>query len=391
MSKVKVKIKNFSNASQRRSFLEKLLGVNLSNIGNFSFSEDEVANRNIENLIGATQIPLGVAGPLKINGGYAKGEFYLPLATTEGALVASVSRGCKAISKSGGATVLVENVGATRAPVFTTSGIKKSQEFVKWINKKHLEIKNVCESTSKHLRLLEITSSMMGRNVWLRFSFDTNDAMGMNMVTIAVDKAIRELIVPKTKVECIALSGNLCVDKKPSFLNFILGRGKKVWAEVKLKRKTIIEILKTTPEKLDEAAKSKILSGSLLAGSLGANEQAANIIAGIFGATGQDLGHVGEGSMAVTTTETVEEDFYISVYLPDLMIGTVGGGTGLPSQKEALALLGIPDKKLKTGQQVLKLAEIIGGAVLAGELSLLAALASGDLAVAHEKLGRGKI
>ncbi|MBI3385418.1 hydroxymethylglutaryl-CoA reductase [Candidatus Gottesmanbacteria bacterium] len=384
-------LRNFKNAQARRIFLEKDLKINLSNIGNFSFSEDEVANHNIENPIGAGQIPLGVAGPIRIKGQYASGEFYLPLATTEGALVASVSRGAKAITLSSGATTRIENVGATRAPVFAVSGIKEGQEFIFWIEKNFSSIKKICESTSKHLRLLEIKSWMVGKNVWLRFCFDTKDAMGMNMATMAVDKAVRELIRPKTKVECIALSGNLCVDKKPSFLNFILGRGKKVWAESLIKRKTAVEILKTTPEKLDEAAKSKILYGSILAGSLGANQQAANVVAGIFAATGQDLGHIVEGSMVVTTTEIVSEDFYISVYLPDLMIGTAGGGTGLPSQKESLAILGIPDGKLSEGKQVLKLGEIIGAAVLSGELSLLAALASGDLAKAHERLGRGKI
>lgn len=383
-------LRNFKNWKDRRNALEKDLKINLNHLGNFSFAENEITNRNIENLTGATQIPLGIAGPIQINGQFAKGEFFLPIATTEGALVASVSRGCKAISRSGGVCVFIENVGTTRAPVFATSGISEGREFIFWIEKNFYDIKKICESTSKHLKLLDIKPWMMGKNVWLRFRFDTMDAMGMNMVTIAVDHVIKNLIEPKTKIKCIALSGNLCVDKKQSSLNFILGRGKKVWAESLIQRKIVIEVLKTTPEKLEEAAKSKILYGSLLAGSLGANQQAANVIAGMFAATGQDLGHVGEGSMSVTTTEVIEDDFYISVYLPDLMIGTVGGGTGLPSQKEALAILGIPDRKLTEGKQVLKLGEIIGGAVLAGELSLLGALASGDLARAHERLGRGK-
>lgn len=383
-------IRDFINASKRRSALEKDLKIDLSNIANFSFSEDQVKNHNIENLIGATQIPLGVAGPLKINGVYAHGDFYLPLSTTEGALVASVSRGCKTITKSGGATVLVQNIGVTRAPVFKTPGILESQKFIFWVEKNFSSIKNITDKTSLHLKLLNIKPFMAGTSVWLRFSFDTKDAMGMNMATLAVDKAVKELIEPKAGVKCVVLSGNLCVDKKPSWINFLEGRGKKVWAEAVIKKNIVQDVLKTQAEKIIEAARRKISDGSIMSGSIGQNAHFANVIAAIFCATGQDLAHVTEGSIGITTTELMGEDLYMSIYLPDLMVGTVGGGTDLPIQKEALAILGIPDEKLKTGEQVLKLAEIVGAGVLAGELSLLAALASGELAMAHQKLGRGK-
>ncbi len=383
-------LRDFETASKRRQALEKELNVTLGNVGDFSFTEEETKNKNIENLIGAVQVPLGIAGPLKINGQYAKGDFFLPLATSEGALVASVCRGSKALNLNGGAQVLVENVGASRAPVFKTSGIIESQKFIKFIEENFSLIKKIAESTSSHLKLLKISSWMEGQNVWLRFLYDTNEAMGLNMITIATDKVIKELIEPKTKIKCLALSGNMCVDKKPNWLNFILGRGKRVWAESLIKEKTVKEVLKTSVDEIVETSKSKILYGSAMAGSLGFNQHFSNMIAAIFCATGQDLAHIAESSMGITTVEKNGKDLYISVYLPDLMIGTIGGGTGLPTQKEALSILNIPDSKLAEGEQVLKLTEVIGAVVLAGELSLASCLAQGSLACAHQKLGRGK-
>ncbi|MCL5675526.1 MAG: hydroxymethylglutaryl-CoA reductase [Patescibacteria group bacterium] len=384
------KLKDYPHAQKRRLFLEKTLGINLSGLGEFSFAEDAVRNKNIENLVGATQIPMGVAGPILVNGQFARGEFYLPLATTEGALVASVSRGCKAISRSGGVTVLVENVGTTRAPVFQTKGISESKKLIKWVENNFSALQKVAENSSSHLKLLNFKPYFMGRNVWLRLNFDTADAMGMNMATTAATLIIR-IIEVKTGCKCVSVSGNLDVDKKPSWINFLEGRGKKVWAEAVISREIAQEVLKTTPDKMVETSRAKVLYGSILSGSLGFNSHFANIIAALFAATGQDLAHITEGSLGVTTTEISDKDLYISIYLPDLMIGTVGGGTGLPAQKEALSLLKIPDPSLKSGQQVLKLAEIIGSAVLAGELSLLGALAAGQLASAHEKLGRGRM
>ncbi len=384
------KLRELKTAGERRRALEGSLKITLPNISRFSFAEDEVRNKNIENLIGAVQIPLGIAGPLKVNGHYAQGDFYLPLATTEGALVASVSRGSKALSLAGGVQVIVENMGATRAPVFKTSGIVESKKFIKFIEENFSAIKKIAENTSTHLKLLEISSWMAGQRVWLRFVYDTNEAMGLNMITVATDEVVKEFIEPKTKIHCLALSGNMCVDKKPDWLNFILGRGKRVWAEASIKKEVVEEVLKMSVEKIVETAKSKILYGGAMSGSLGFNQQFANIIAAIFCATGQDLAHVTEGSLGITMAEKNGEDLYISVYLPDLMTGTIGGGTRLPTQKEALSILNIPDKKLKEGEQVLKLAEIVGAATLAGELSLLACLAQGSLARAHENLGRGK-
>lgn len=390
-------LQDFQNAYQRRQALEENTKTSLSNISRFSFTEEQVKNKNIENLIGAIQVPLGVAGPIKVQSSKCKAQsYFIPLATTEGALVASVNRGCKAISEAGGANVLVENIGATRAPVFKTQSIRESQQFIDDISKNFSLIKEICESTSFHLKLLKISPFMLGKNVWLRFIYDSQDAMGLNMVTVATDRAIKDFIEPKLKIKCIALSGNVCVDKKPSWLNFIEGRGKKVWAEANIPAKIVNEVLKTTPENIYQVWLAKCMLGSAMSGSMAYNSHYANIVAAIFCATGQDLAHVVEGSLGITTVEIVkcqmsnvksdeENDLYISIYLPDLMIGAVGGGTGLPTQKEALSII-----FGKNNANVDEFAGMIGGAVLAGELSLLASLAEGSLAKAHERLGKGK-
>ncbi len=377
-------------ADVRRKFVEKKTGVSLENTSNYSFDVDTATKKNIENMVGATHVPLGVAGPLVIDGDFAKGEFYIPLATTEGALVASVSRGCRAITNAGGAKVFAENKGMTRAPVFKVSGIEEGRKLVQWVEKNFSRIKNVAESTTRFGELKKIHPWICGKNVYLRFVFDTKDAMGMNMAVVACDKVVVELIEKETKVKCIALSGNMCVDKKPSFMNYVKGRGKRVHAEAVLKRNIIEKILKTTPEDLVEVNYRKSMVGSAMAGSLGFNAHFANMVAALYIATGQDPAHVVGGSMGMTTVELEGKDLYISVYMPNVNIGTVGGGTGLATQKEALEMLGVYGAGNTPGDNAMKLAEIVGATVLAGELSVLGALATGDLAKAHVMLGRGK-
>ena len=377
-------LRNFKDSTGRRQFLEQALKIRLDNISRFSFSEDQVLDKNIENLIGATQIPLGVTGPISIqNSKFKIQNFFVPLATTEGALIASVSRGCKAILESGGVHVEYHNVCVTRAPVFKTSGIKQNVEVKKWIGENYEQIKRLCESTSSHLKLLKIDSNFAGRSLFIRFSFDSEDAMGMNMATIACEKAV-EFIEKETGINCLSVSGNYDVDKKPSWMNFINGRGKQVWADITLKKDVVESVLKTSSDKICNLILRKILTGSVMAGSMGFNAHYANIIAAIFAATGQDLGQVVEGSLGITSAETLDNgDLYFSVYLPNLMIGTVGGGTNLPTQKEALQIMGIKDSG-----DTKKFATIIASTILAGELSLLASQSAGTLGKSHIKLGR---
>lgn len=373
---------------ERRKIIEKELLIKLPNIGYYSLNPGEVKNRNCENMVGVMQIPLGIAGPIKIkNEKFKVKNYYLPLATTEGALVASVNRGCKAVTLSGGVNVFTENIGITRGPVFKTKSLKESFDFKSWLRSNFLNLKKEAEKNSKHLSLKNLDTQILGTNVYVRFYFDTSEAMGMNMATVATQNVV-DYIEKKTGITCLSLTGNFCVDKKPSWLNFILGRGERVWAEAVIKKEIVKEVLKTTSEEIIEVIKNKCWLGSIISGSLGFNAHFANIIAAIFLATGQDLAHVTEGSIGITTGEVTKNgDLYFSIYLPDLIIGIVGGGTGLATQKEALEILGI---KAKNGEGKDEFAKVIAGAVLAGELSLLAALSSGDLVKAHENLGRGR-
>ncbi len=379
-------------ALARRLFLEDIRGVSLSSIGSTIIDFEGIVGRNIENPIGAVQIPLGVAGPLKIVGEHISGEFYIPLATTEGALVASVSRGCKAITMSGGAYAVVYRDGMTRAPLFRTPSVKKSLELARWVSENLDEIKRVAESTTRHGRLVSIEPYIAGNNVWLRFRFTTGDAMGMNMVTIAVDRAARFIEERFGDAELVALSGNMCVDKKPSYVNAILGRGKSVVAEAIIKKDVVSSVLKTSVEAMVEVNSRKNLLGTSLAGGIGLNAHAANVVAAIFIATGQDVAQVVESSIAYTwLEETPDGDLYASVTLPSLEVGTVGGGTWLPTQREALSLLGVYGPGEPPGANAVKFAEIVASTVLAGEVNLIAAIASGELARAHERLGRSRL
>lgn len=365
------------NAIGRRRVLERHLEIDLSNIGSFTLDEKTASLRNCENMIGAVQIPVGIAGPLRIRSDSAGiGKYFVPLATTEGALVASVSRGCKAITRSGGAAVNVERIGATRGPVFVTDGIKESLKFAGWLARHFKEIDSVSKKTSSHIKLLKIEPKVVGKYVFVRFAFDTDKAMGMNMATFAVE-AIAKYVESKTGVLCLSLSGNYCLDKKPSWLNFTKGRGYEVNAEVTVKESVIKTVLKTSSRKIYKVWLAKCMTGSAISGSMGFNAQFGNVVAAFFLATGQDLAHIAEGSMGITTMETVKGGLYVNVHLPDLMMGTVGGGTSLATQKEALSIMGTKN-----------IPEILAAAVLAGEISLLASLAEGSLARAHMRLAR---
>lgn len=381
-------------ATVRRHAVGQMTGAELETVGQHGLDAARASRRHCENFIGATQIPLGVTGPLKIRGLWVQEDevIYVPMATTEGALVASVNRGCRAIRNAGGAVTRVEDVGITRAPAFRTSGIEETQRFLDWVRDSEDEIRRVCEATSGHLRLVDIKSQTLGSSVYLRFRFTTGDAMGMNMATIACDRAVRDLIEPATGVQCVALSGNYCVDKKPSAVNFLEGRGKKIYAEVNLDAATLAKALKTDAQSLVEVQYRKNLMGSIAAGSMGYNAHFANVLAAVFIATGQDVAQVVEGAMGVTSVELRGTDgVFASVHLPDVPLGVVGGGTALGPQKEALSVMGVAPRPDEPGAGALRFAEILGATVLAGELSLLAAFSSGDLAGAHERLGRGEM
>ncbi|MFC7211924.1 hydroxymethylglutaryl-CoA reductase (NADPH) [Natronoarchaeum sp. GCM10025321] len=370
----------------RRLVVERETGADLSTVGEYAFDAAD-AEPNIENAIGGAQLPMGVVGPVAVDGGAASGEYYLPLATTEGALLASVNRGLSAIRSADGAQARVTKSGMTRAPVFRVQGIVEAKAVIDWVAENTDRLREAAESTTSHGELLDIEPYVVGDSVYLRFAYDTKDAMGMNMATIATGKAC-ELVERETPADLVALSGNLCSDKKPAAINAVQGRGRSVTADVELDRELVEERLGTTPEAIQEANTRKNLVGSAKAGSLGFNAHAANVVAAAFLATGQDAAQVVEGSNAITTIEERGDSLYASVSIASLEVGTVGGGTKLPTQAEALDVLGVRGGGDPAGSNADELAEIIAVGALAGELSLLAALASRHLSSAHEDLGR---
>jgi len=376
----------------RRTYLERKLGVSLSSIASTILDFDQLYGRNIENPIGAVQIPVGVVGPLRVNGEHARGEYYIPMATTEGALVASVNRGVKAVTLSGGAVVRVVKDHMTRAPLLWTPSIVEAVKLAEWIRGNMNELASVVGEVTRHGRLIDIQPFIVGNLVWIRLYYKTGDAMGMNMATIASDRVCRRIKEGYDgEVECIALSGNLCTDKKPAIINRLLGRGKYVVAEALIKGDVARKVLKADPASIDYVNRAKNLLGSGVAGSVSYNAHIANIVAAVFLATGQDVAQVVESSLGFTWTEVRGEDLYISVTLPSLEVGTVGGGTRLPTQREALSLMGVAGGGDPPGVNALKFAEILAATVLAGELNLTAAIAAGHLASGHIRFGRGGV
>ncbi len=370
-----------ADVEERRKAVEEITGADLKPITDFSY-DPEIASKNIENMIGVTQIPLGFAGPVQINGDLAKGSFIVPMATTEGALVASVSRGMSVITAAGGSRVKVFDDAMTRAPVFRVKGIDHSVQVIEWIAHNLDKIDAAVSSTTKHGKLLDIETFPNGRNLHLRLSFYTGDAMGMNMATLA-SEAVCKVIEENTGAVTVSVSGNMCTDKKPAAINIIRGRGKYVIAEATIPKDIVESKLHSTTEAIVELNTRKNLIGSAMAGSLGFNAHAANMIAALYLATGQDPAQVVEGSMCMTTCENIDGDLYISVRMPSVEIGTVGGGTRLPTQSAALNMIGcLGEGKAR------KLGEIVAVTVLAGELSTLGAQAAGQLGKAHKELGR---
>ncbi len=374
-------------AAARRLLVAAESEAELDALGAYGFDAAD-AEPNIENMLGAVQVPMGVAGPVTVDSGAFSGDRYLPMATTEGALVASINRGCSVVNDAGGATARVTKSGMTRAPVFRVADVAEAEALVSWVRDNEATLREAAESTTSHGELLDVTPYVVGNNVYLRFRFDTKDAMGMNMVTIATGEAC-DAIEAATDASLVALSGNLCSDKKPAAINAVEGRGRSVAADVEIPREIVENRLHTTPEAIAEINTRKNLVGSAKAGALGFNAHVANAVAAMFLATGQDEAQVVEGANAITTAETTPDgDLYVSVSLASLEVGTVGGGTKLPTQAAGLDILGVRGGGDPAGSNGDALAEAIAVGALAGELSLLAALGSRHLSSAHADLGR---
>jgi hydroxymethylglutaryl-CoA reductase (NADPH) len=272
--------------------------------------------------------------------------------------------------------------------VFSVENITAGKVLASLVQQQISHLNILAKETSSHINLLDVTVKTLGTFAFVRLVFDTQDAMGMNMVTIAADR-IGAFIAAKTKAGLVSVAGNFDVDKKPAWLNVIRGRGWEVRADARIPQDVVSGVLKTNARAVYEVWLAKCMVGSAISGSMAFNAHFANIVAALFLATGQDMAHVVEGSLGITTVEARGNgDLYISISMPDVLVGTVGGGTGLATQKEALTLLGVAGGD--HGANAQKLASIVGGAVLAGELSLLASLSQGTLAQAHQMLARGK-
>ena len=371
-------------AEDRRTFLTGKTGAQLEHIANFSGNTSDFAG-NIENLIGVAQVPIGIAGPLQIHGEHAKGEFYVPLATTEGALVASYNRGMRVIHEAGGATVTITEDHMQRSPVFLFSSAREARDFGLWIESSIHEIRTIAESTTRVGQLESITHFAVGPLLYLRFDYSTGDAAGQNMVskaTLAACQWIRQTYFLNPE---FILSGNIDTDKKHSQINMMLGRGKRVIAEVTTPRPILENLLGVTPEKLFRARQIS-QTGAFLVGSANNGAHAANGLAALYLATGQDVANVSESHGGVLYTQLLDSgDYYWSITLPSVIVATRGGGTGLPTQRECLSLLDCVGDG-----HALKLAEIVGATVLAGEISLASAVIAGDWVTGHENLGRNR-
>jgi hydroxymethylglutaryl-CoA reductase (NADPH) len=368
--------------ARRRAWMEERCDTSLSHIGACSF-DPELMRGNIENPIGVAQIPLGVAGPVLINGRCARGLFYVPMATTEGALIRSYERGMVALTRSGGVQTAVLADENQTAPAFLFPDVETATAFSEWARCKLVEFQAAADATTSHGRLKSLACYQAGRQVILNLGFSTGDAQGMNMIVKATDAVCRWAESAYPGARYLLFSG-LCSEKRASGFLMTRGKGKRVTAGCLLPHKVLKLYLHVTADDLFRVWQSTVM-GHLEAGAIGYNAHAANGLAAIFIATGQDVASVVHAACTLTCFEPHPEGLYVSATLPALSVATVGGGTALPSQSEALGIMGCRGE----GNAV-KLAEIVAAAVLGGEISMGAAIASGEFVSAHEQYGRNR-
>lgn len=374
----------------RRVALERITGKSLDGLPLEGLDYESILGQCCEMPVGYVQIPVGVAGPMLLDGK----EFSVPMATTEGCLVASTNRGFKAIYVSGGATSILLKDGMTRAPVVRFGTARRAAD-LKFFLEEPLNFEtlaSVFNKSSRFGRLQKIQCAIAGKNLYIRFTCSTGDAMGMNMVSKGVQNVLEYLQADFPDMDVIGISGNYCSDKKPAAVNWIEGRGKSVVCEAIIKEEVVKKVLKTNVASLVELNMLKNLTGSAMAGALGGfNAHASNIVSAVYLATGQDPAQNIESSHCITMMEAVNDgkDLHVSVTMPSIEVGTVGGGTQLASQSACLNLLGVKGANRESaGTNARQLAKVVAGSVLAGELSLLSAIAAGQLVNSHMKYNR---
>lgn len=368
----------------RQAFVEEFTGSPLDHVKRFTF-DPHLLKGNVEHFTGVAQVPIGFAGPLTVNGEYAKGDFLIPMATTEGTLVASYNRGIALLNANGGVKVTVVGDAMQRAPVFVFDDARQGRDFVEWVQANADRIAAEAEATSSVAKLKYVDHYLSNKFVFLRFNFHTGDAAGQNMVGRATFAACSWILDQYPGVRHFYLESNFATDKKASQINIMRTRGKRVTAEAVIKRDTLIQRMRVEPESLVYHHGVANI-GSILSGANNNGAHSANAITAMFIATGQDVANVAESSAGVMYAElTPERDLYISITIPSLIVATHGGGTGLPTQRECLAAMGCVGRG-----SVNKLAEIVAGVVLAGELSLGSAISSSDWVSSHEQYGRNR-
>lgn len=370
---------------QRILFLKNKTDVSLDClVNNKKMSNLNFLKGNIENYIGMTQVPTGIIGPVRVLGTDANGDYFVPMATSEGALVASYHRGAKACRLSGGVSSVCLIEGVQRSPVFKFNDLGEVGIFIIWVLKQIEVFDKIISENSKYAKFMDLKTNIEGNHVTLTFEISTGDAAGQNMVTFCVQEVCK-YILENMPVKPILwfIESNYSGDKKATSLSFSNVRGKKVTSEVVLPEKIVKEVLKTTPHLIAEYWKTSTL-GVIQSGAIGAQGHFANGLAAIFLACGQDVACVSEAAVGITRMELNSRgDLYVSVTLPNLIVGTVGGGTNLPTQAECLKMI-----DCHGAGKAIKFAEITGAVILAGELSISAALSAGHFAEAHKKLGR---
>jgi len=371
-------------AQTRRRFVEERTGAALKHVGSYSI-EPSVLPGNIENFIGAAQVPIGLAGPLRINGEHARGDFYIPLATSEGTLVASYNRGMRLLTESGGVKTTVVEHAMQRSPAFILEDALQAREFGVWVQENFERIKAAAESTTRSGRLINIGQYSIGPLRNLRFNYTTGDAAGQNMTGKATRAACEWIVKNYPGRAKYILSGNMDTDKKHSRANMLLTRGKRVVAECVIRADLIESLMHTTARDLFWTRQVSN-AGAFLAGSANNGAHAANALTAIFIATGQDVANISESHAGVTYSQLLDNgDYYWSITLTSLIVATYGGGTGLPTQRECLEMLDCYGK-----DRADKFAEICAAVVLAGDTSLSSAILADEWVSSHEALGRNR-
>ena len=371
-------------ARARALFAQERTGAALEHVSSYSF-DPSVLSGNVESFVGVAQVPIGLAGPLLVNGEHASGEFYVPLATAEGTLVASYNRGMRLVYEAGGVITTIVDDRMQRAPAFLFESAREARDFGRWLDEHFGEIKRAAEATTRSGRLHDVEQYPASRMLFTRFNYTTGDAAGQNLTGKATQAACKWIVENHPGIERYFLESNFATDKKSSQVNMLRTQGKKVVAEAVVPNELFRRIMRSDTQLMYRARQVSNLGG-FMSGVNNNGAHSANGITALFIATGQDAANVAESSAAFVYAELRENgDYYYSVTIPSLIVATYGGGTGLPTQRECLELLGCHGKG-----NVRKFAEIVAATVLCGELSLGSAIVAEEWVEAHDIFGRNR-